>query len=477
MKSKIISSVTELFKDWLGESPVSIIKLPETTSGRKYYRLQAGDISAIAVFNNNKRENNAFIYLSNHLRKHSVNVPLIYKVNDKNNVYLIEDLGDMTLNKYLGENKDKDLFTKIAGVIYKRIIDEMPAIQVSASRDLDFSICYPRPEFDYQSIMWDLNYFKYYFLKLAGINFDEQYLEKDFQAFTDYLLEADRNYFLYRDFQSRNIMLKNDKIYFIDYQGGRRGALQYDLASLLFEAKTHLSCELREELLDYYITVNSKRKNFNSKEFIRYYPGYIFIRMIQAMGAYGFRGYFERKTFYLNSIPYAVRNLNWLLSNYDLKVKMPELSGCLQKITNSELLKEYEQHQAEYVISINSFSYKSGIPQDNSENGGGFVFDCRAMPNPGRYAQYSQLTGKDKSVVDFLEQEEEVRKFIDNAYSIVKASIINYQARNFTNLMINFGCTGGRHRSVYFSEQLANRIRHDFNIKIKLRHRALENMS
>ncbi len=474
MKNIAISGVSELFKKWAGKSPEVIKKLPETTSGRKYYRLQAGSNSAIGVYNNNKRENDAFIFLSSHLKKHNINVPDVYKVDSKKGVYLIQDLGDITLYKYLEDIRGETSFEDRAAEIYRKVIVEMPKIQVKASEDMDFSICYPRAEFDYQSIMWDLNYFKYYFLKLAGVKFDEQYLEDDFQVFAGYLLEADRNYFLYRDFQSRNIMIKDEKLYFIDYQGGRRGALQYDLASLLFEAKTQLTNKLRKELQDYYIRINSKERSFNPGKFIKYYPAYILVRIIQAMGAYGYRGYYERKSFYLKSIPYAVRNIEWLLSNLNIGIKTPALFDCLKQITSSEELREYEDSQAELTVSINSFSYRYGIPQDNSGNGGGFVFDCRALPNPGRDPQFSQFTGKDKPVVDFLKNEEEVKKFIDNTYSIIESSIKNYKERNFTDLMVNFGCTGGRHRSVYFAERIAERIRKNFSIKIKLRHTRLE---
>jgi aminoglycoside/choline kinase family phosphotransferase len=464
----------ELFREWSGESPGIIKRLPETASGRKYYRLQAGKTTAIGVHNDNKRENDAFLYLSSHLKKHNVNVPDVYRADINKGIYLIQDLGDINLYIYAEDIKGKENYSDLATGIYRKVIDEMPKIQIKASGDMDFSMCYPRAEFDYQSIMWDLNYFKYYFLKLAGVKFDEQYLEDDFQVFVRYLLEADSNYFLYRDFQSRNIMIKDDELYFIDYQGGRRGALQYDLASLLFEAKTVLTVGARQELLDYYIKINSKERSFNSKQFIKFYPSYILARIVQAMGAYGYRGYFERKSFFLRSIPYAVRNIEWLINNFNTDIKIPEFFNCLKQIVNSESLREYDTDQGEFTVSVNSFSYRSGIPQDNTGNGGGFVFDCRALPNPGRYPQFSQFTGKDKPVTDFLEKEEEVTKFIDNTYAIIKASIKNYKERNFTDLMVNFGCTGGRHRSVYFAEQIVKCIRKDFNIKIKLRHTELE---
>jgi aminoglycoside/choline kinase family phosphotransferase len=474
LKNNIISSIRALFEKWSGSPPAIIKRLPDTASGRKYYRLRVDNITAIGVYNNNERENKAFIYLSHHLKKHKVNVPAVYKTDIDNGAYLIEDLGDNTLYNYIEEIRVSENFVGLAAKAYKKVIDNMPGIQVKASEDLDFSICYPRPEFDYQSIMWDLNYFKYYFLKLSGVRFDEQYLEEDFQTFARYLLEAGSNYFLYRDFQSRNIMIKEDKLYFIDYQGGRRGALQYDLASLLFEAKTRLPAGLRQEILDYYLTVYSRIKSFSSEDFLKYYPAYILVRIIQAMGAYGLRGFYERRDFFINSIPYAVENLDWLMRSYNVGIKIPALLDCLSQIVNSEALKEYGQGQVEFTVSINSFSYKYGIPQDNTGNGGGFVFDCRAMPNPGRYTQFSNMTGKDREVIDFLEKEEEVIKYTENAYSIIEASINNYRERNLTSLMVNFGCTGGRHRSVYFAEQIAKRIKKHFDICIKLRHRELE---
>jgi aminoglycoside/choline kinase family phosphotransferase len=471
----IISSITGLFRKWSGHTPLTIKRLPDTASGRKYYRLQADNIAAMGVYNNNKRENQAFLYLSAHLKKYDVNVPAVYGTDIENGVYLIEDLGDNTLYSFIEKARDNKDFMEQAVNMYKKVVDNMPGIQVRASGDMDFSICYPRPEFDYQSIMWDLNYFKYYFLRLAGVTFNEQYLEEDFQSLAKYLLQADCNYFLYRDFQSRNIMIKGGDLYFIDYQGGRRGALQYDLASLLFEAKIQLPAGLRQEILDHYIRVFSRIKSFNSEEFLKYYPSYILIRLMQAMGAYGLRGYYEHRSFFLRSIPHAVDNMDWLLHNHNIGIKIPALMDCLRQITGSKEIREYGQERPGLTVSINSFSYIYGsVPQDNTGNGGGFIFDCRAMPNPGIYPQFSNMTGKDSEVIEFLEKKEEVIKFADNVYSIIEASINNYRKRNFANLMISFGCTGGRHRSVYFAEHIAKRIKDNFNISIKIRHRELE---
>jgi hypothetical protein len=323
-------------------------------------------------------------------------------------------------------------------------------------------------------MLWDLHYFKFYFLKLAGIRFDEQELENDFNNFAKFLLKAGRDFFLFRDFQSRNIMLHNDKIYFIDYQGGRKGALQYDIASLLFEAKTGLTPETRNELLDYYLELFSGEAHFNQKDFLKYYHGYVLIRMMQAFGAYGFRGYFERKHFFLQSIPPAVNHLKWFLQNIQLSVSIPHLWNCLEQIIHSDFINEYDEAEEVLSVSINSFSYRSGIPMDNTGNGGGFVFDCRALPNPGRYEKYKSFNGKDVPVIKFMKEKPEVSHFIDKVYSIIESSLKNYESRNFSHLMINFGCTGGQHRSVYCAEEISDRIKQNYKIRVRLRHRELE---
>jgi hypothetical protein len=321
---------------------------------------------------------------------------------------------------------------------------------------------------------WDLSYFKYYFLKLAQIDFDEQALEDDFQAFTDFLLKAPRDYFLYRDFQSRNIMISNDKLYFIDFQGGRKGALQYDVASLLYDAKAGIPVEIREELLEHYIQNLKKYFSIDPAEFKSLYYGYVLIRIMQAMGAYGFRGFYEKKAHFLASIPYALQNMKEVLSFLELPMKLPTLIPVLKKLTESQRLMEIGTSRNKLKVSINSFSYKRGIPVDETGHGGGFAFDCRALENPGRYEQYKKHTGKDLRVIEFLKKDEDVQRFITNVTQIIEISIDNYLKREFNNLMINFGCTGGQHRSVFMAEYFAEYLRNKYNVNVALRHRELE---
>ena len=347
----------------------------------------------------------------------------------------------------------------------------MPAIQYKAAKDFDFSICYPRYTFDRQSMHWDLNYFKYHFLKLAYTPFHEQKLEDDFQALIDFLSEAPSDFFLYRDFQSRNIMVKGDKVYFIDYQGGRRGALQYDVASLLFEAKTALSEETRNELLELYIDTFSEYSFFDAKTFMRYFPAFVLIRSLQAFGAYGYRGYFERKPFFLQSIPPAMANLKWLLTHFDLGVKLPHLTATLHQMTEQPVFQGLLMPNGKLTVSVYSFSYRKGVPEDFTGNGGGYVFDCRLLPNPGMLDQFREMTGTDQPVIEFLQEKEEVGEFLRQVEKIVTASVDNYVKRRYEHLMISFGCTGGQHRSVYCAEQIARMLKKRNDIHVMLVHR------
>ncbi len=351
----------------------------------------------------------------------------------------------------------------------------MPRFQIEAGRDLNYKLCYPRASFDRQSMAWDLNYFKYYFLKLAGIPFNEQALEDDFGRLTRFLLRADRDYFLYRDFQSRNIMLRDGAPYFLDYQGGRKGALQYDIASLLYDAKADLPPELRQQLLDRYLDGLAGFIELDRAVFMRHFHGYVYIRLMQALGAYGFRGFYERKAHFLQSVPYALQNLRWLLQNVELPIALPALMEAFQRAVDSDKLQGLTfEAENPITVRISSFSFHRGPLQDETGNGGGFVFDARGLPNPGREERFKTLTGKDAPVADYLSQQESVHQFLISAMSLVDASVSNYQSRGFQNLMVSFGCTGGQHRSVYLAEQLAKHLRAQSGVEVVLRHRELE---
>ena len=467
---KIEEKLLLLFKNWNGNSPDSISSLPVSGSARKYFRLKYNNISVVGVFGPEQKENHAFISFSKHFKSIGLNVPEIYDEEPSSNIYLEEDLGDNTLFNLLKSdfNHAKDF--------YKKAVEDLILFQVDGRKKFDYSFCYPRESFDRQSMKWDLNYFKYYFLKPLNIFYNEQKLEDDFNTLINFLLEADNSYFLYRDFQSRNILIKDKKLYYVDYQGGRKGALQYDLASLLFDAKADLSIYFRNEILEHYIESITKKIRINEKEFRRYFYGFCLIRILQAMGAYGFRGIYEGKTHFLQSIPYALNNLKWLLEDSKIVIKLPELEYLLSQIINSTELQKFGEIQpaGKLKVTINSFSYRDKIPNDYSGNGGGFVFDCRGIENPGRQDKFKELTGLDKPVHEFLENETSVKDFLNNTNEIINRSIKNYSERKFTNLQINFGCTGGQHRSVYCAQKTAEQLSANKDIIVELHHIALE---
>jgi aminoglycoside/choline kinase family phosphotransferase len=465
--------LTALFESWAGEEHTSFHPLPPSASYREYYRISGATKTAIGVFNRDRKENEAFLSFTRHFLKKNLPVPNVYADDLQHGIYLLEDLGDLTLFKFLHENRVNGVFPDTATDRYKKSIETLIKFQVEASGDLDYSVCYPRASYDKQSMLWDMNYFKYYFLKLARIQFDEQLLEKDFHTFADYLLEEDCRYFIYRDFQARNIMLKDDKPYFIDYQGGRKGALQYDLASILFQAKANIPHQVRQELLDHYLDHLEKVIQVDREKFIQYFYSYVLIRQIQVLGAYGFRGFFERKTYFLDSIPFAIENLRWILSKISLPIEIPTLIDAFRQITESDALKKYGQQAGDnrfLTVKVSSFSYKQGIPVDPSGNGGGFVFDCRAIHNPGRYEPYKKLTGRDAEVITFLKTESNIDAFLSGVYGLVDNAVENYIERKFSHLMVSFGCTGGQHRSVYSADCLAQHLEKKYNVNVVLAH-------
>jgi len=347
---------------------------------------------------------------------------------------------------------------------------------VEAGRDLNYKVCYPRGSFDRQSISWDLNYFKYYFLRLAGVPFNEQALEDDFSRLTRFLLPAPRDYFLYRDFQSRNIMLRDGQPWFLDYQGGRKGALHYDIASLLFDGKADLPPALRQELLDHYLDALVDYVKLDRDAFLEHYYAFVYVRIMQALGAYGFRGFYERKAHFLQSVPYALKNLRWLAHNVKLPIALPALMAAFQAMLGSENLRGLSAPEGGLTVRVFSFSFHRQAPADESGNGGGFVFDARALPNPGREERFRAITGKDQPVIDYLAPIEDVQQFLARAQALVDASVNAYRKRNFSSLIVSFGCTGGQHRSVYLAEQLAAHLRGTPGVNVELRHIELEKM-
>jgi aminoglycoside/choline kinase family phosphotransferase len=445
-------------------------------SGRKIIRFSNEKHRAIGILYGVREENAAFLAFSKHFRSHGLPVPEIYAEDLTHGVYLEEDLGDTTLFEFLSNNRTGENIAPQVVEAYRKVVAVLPRFQVEASRDLNYEVCYPNPSFDRQSIAWDLNYFKYYFLRLAGIPFNEHALEEDFTRLTEFLLSAPRDYFLYRDFQSRNIMLRNGDPFFVDYQGGRKGALQYDIASLLYDAKADLPPDLRQQLLDHYLDRLSSFVPLDREAFLRHYYAYVYIRIMQALGAYGFRGFFERRAHFLQSVPYALKNLRWLLHRVRLPVPLPALMDAFKGMLASEKLQGLASEADNLVVRIFSFSFHQGLPKDESGNGGGFVFDGRSLPNPGREERFKTLTGKDTPVIDYLNQQESVHQFLAGVLSLVDSSISSYQQRGFKNLMVSFGCTGGQHRSVFLAEQLAKRLRVRNGLEVVLRHIELEKL-
>ncbi len=443
-------------------------------SGRTIVRLAGAGQSAIGILHSVREENAAFLAFSRHFRRHGLPVPEIYGEDLDHGAYLEEDLGSTTLFEFLGAHRAGEAVAPEAVAAYRKVLAWLPRFQVMAGRDLDDSVCFPRASFDRQSIAWDLNYFKYYFLRLAGIAFHEQALEDDFERLTGLLLAAPREFFLYRDFQSRNVMLRAGEPWFLDYQGGRRGALQYDLASLLFDGKADLPPALRQELLDGYLDGLADHIDFDRAAFLEHFYPFVYVRILQALGAYGFRGFYERKPHFLASVPYALRNLRWLRENARLPVALPALLDALDRLEDAESVRALAAPAAGLTVRIFSFSFHKGFPADESGNGGGFVFDARSLPNPGREAEFRQLTGRDAPVRAYLDRQPSVHEFFAHARALVEASAANYRERGFSSLMVSFGCTGGQHRSVYLAERLAAHLRAAKSVEVELRHVQLE---
>ena len=468
-------ALLRLYGDVRGGRPAAIEAVAGDGSQRTYHRLVAGDGSTtIGAFGPDPDENRAFLSFSRAFRGIGLPVPEIHAVDESAGVWLAEDLGETTLFAFLEEARSREhgAFPVSALPVYRRVLEILPRFQVEGDAAVDYSIAHPHSAFDRQSILWDLNYFKYHFLKLARIPFHEARMERDFERLTGSLLEAPREFFLYRDFQSRNIMLKDGEPWFIDYQGGRRGALQYDVASLLYDAKADLPQAVREELLGWYLDALERHVEIDRASFLEHYRGYVLVRIMQAMGAYGYRGFFERKPRFLQSVPYAATNIRGLLEQ-GLPVALPELERAFGRI-----VKEWAAppsgvaEAAGLTVHVHSFSYRRGYPEDVGGHGGGFVFDCRALPNPGRLEEFRTSTGRSDAVARFLEGEPGFGPFWDSVRTLVDAQVDVYRERGFTSLSIAFGCTGGQHRSVYLAEKLARHLEAGYpDMRVRIAHR------
>jgi len=469
--TQIETALSELFEQWAGDRPELMLPLAPSASPRIYYRLSRGEKVAVGAYNADQKENKAFLHFSENFKEKGLPVPEIYAEDLSRNVYLQEDLGATTLYSYLLQANEP--FPDYLVRIYKKVVEKLAVLQVEGGKGLDYSVCYPREAFDKQSMLWDFNTFKYYFLKLAKIPFDEQELEDDMSRFAEYLLTTDCSHFMFRDFQTRNIMIRNGEPCFIDYQGGRKGALQYDLASLLYQAKANIPNDIRRELVDHYLDALEKLIPVDREKFIEYLYGYVLMRSIQTFGTYGFRGLFERKEYFIKSIPYAIRNVKWILENAQFPVETPHLREVLGQIVQSKKFEPFDKIKAAsslLTVSVNSFSFKQGVPPDPSGHGGGFIFDCRSIHNPGRYEPYKRLTGRDEPVINFLQQHSHVTEFLNLVFLILDPAIEDYIERSFTDLTVNFGCTGGQHRSVYSADQFAKHVKEKYGVEVKVTH-------
>jgi len=468
-----IDAVTALYTRYKGVPPTSLDVLPQSGSERRYFRLRGLQDSVIGTYGNNIKENETFFYFSDHFKKKGVVVPEILAISDDRQFYLQEDFGDASLLHHL-ESKG---FTEEVYQLFAKTTTALAELQVKGDEGLNYNKCLTNKEFGKKAILADLLYFKYYFLDALRRPYDKQKLIDDFDALSNYLTHTEYQYFLFRDFQSRNIMVSADnEVHFIDYQGGMKGAPQYDLASLLWQARASLSADWKLRLLEAYMDAFEKTigSAIDRKLFKSQYNGYVLIRLLQVLGAYGFRGLFERKAQFLTSIPLALRNLKEFLSQHSVGIAVPEFKKVLELCISNEVIEEFTPTQATDTtaleVSVYSFSYRDGHPPDTSGNGGGFMFDCRGILNPGRVEHMKTLTGRDKPVRDFLEQQTKMPSFLNSVFDIVDMTVEDYIKRGFESLTVGFGCTGGQHRSVYAADEMARHLRNKFKVKVKLYH-------
>lgn len=459
-----------LFESYTGQKLAEIMELPASGSNRRYFRLKGSDISLIGAIGSNLEENHSFIYLANHFKKKGLRVPAVLAVSEDGSAYIQEDLGDQVLFGMVAQGRESGFYSPAETNLLKRAIAELPRIQFVGAEGLDWKNCYPQEAFDARMVDFDLNYFKYCFLKATGLEFNEVLLQDDFEKFkADLLLEED-NTFMYRDFQARNVMVKEEEPWFIDFQGGRRGPIYYDVASFIWQARSRFPEDLKQELIGTYLKALQQFKKVDETHFRNRLRLFVLFRTMQVLGAYGFRGYFEKKPHFLASVPYALGNLRKLLQTPF--TDYPYMNDLLTKMASLPELNEIAQDHR-LSVHIYSFAYKKGIPTDPTGNGGGYVFDCRSVNNPGKYEYYRQFNGMDPEVIKFLEDDGEIFTFLDSVYKLVDAHVKRFIERKFTNLQVCFGCTGGQHRSVYSAEHLARHLMDKFDVKVTVTHREL----
>jgi aminoglycoside/choline kinase family phosphotransferase len=465
-----IDILKQLFLKTTGTNPSNIQVLKQSGSSRQYVRFSDGDTSIIGCYNDNIDENEAFFHLTDVFREQDLNVPELIQIDDSRKYYLQTDLGDDLLYDKVINRTGQYLSSDLLD-IYKSVLVKLVEFQTVSSKNIDSSKFYPVQSFNRESISWDLEYFKYYFLKLNDISFNDRDLHNDFETLIDHVLNDNTSFFMYRDFQSRNIMLKDGEPWFIDYQGGRRGPLTYDVASLLYQAKARIADSDRNILLKHYIDVLKSKIDIDEKRFLNYYYPIALIRVLQTLGAYGYRGIYQKKSHFLQSINYALDNLVSLLPNLVALEFVPTLKRCLKELIDKKDLYKADK-KAGFSLVVNSFSYiNGGIPNDYSGHGGGYAFDCRLLPNPGRLEAYKKLTGMDSEVQEWLKKYPEVDDYMNDAFSLVKRHIEAYQKRGFSYLSINFGCTGGQHRSVYCAENVSRMIKELYpDVEVKVNH-------
>ena len=467
--ARIMERLKQLYKEYTGHEAEACSSLTPAGSPRRYYRLSAGQHTAVGVVGTALGENEAFVAIAQQMRLKGLPVPEVYAVSADGMCYLQEDLGDTSLFDLIAEAHKRGGYDEADMELLRQVMRLLPDVQWRTAEQFDFTHCYPSAELNRRGIQWDLHYFKYCFLKATGLEFEEEHLEDDFDRMSEVLLQECADTFMYRDFQSRNIMIRDGKPWLIDFQGGRRGPAEYDLVSFLWQARARFTPEMRRELIEEYLQSARRYRSFDEEVFAQRLQYFVLFRTLQVLGAYGYRGYFEHKAHFVQSIPMAIDILRALLAENDF-ADMSYLADLLRRMVALPMFAPNEE-ASELTVRITSFSYKKGIPEDASGNGGGFVFDCRAIHNPGRYDEYKQLTGMDEPVIRFLDKEEAMQDFLEHVYGIVDYSVEKYRSRGFKHLMVSFGCTGGQHRSVYSAEHLAAHLCEKFGVKVVLTHR------